>query len=110
MDNAVGRVAAGETDVASVAWGGEQARGELLGVEARRGGWSGGGVVGGSVLCSCVEVVVAALLGKVALGFEWETCTAVAQVPVKEAHGWGKAFAVSGGGGFASVIDAGACT
>ncbi|MCJ1270554.1 hypothetical protein MMC22_010451 [Lobaria immixta] len=107
VDDAVGRVAAGKTDVASVAWGGEQARGDLLGVEARRGGWSGGGVVGGSVLCSCVEVVVAAMLGKVALGFERETCPAVAQVPVKEAHGWGKAFAVSGGGRFASVIDAG---
>ena len=51
-----------------------------------------------------------AVLGKVALGFEWETCTAVALMPEKEAHGWGEAFAVSGRGPVASVIDAGACT
>ena len=58
----------------------------------------------------CVKVVAVALLGKVALGFEWETGTAVALVPIKEAHRWGEAFAVSGGVRDASAIDAGACT
>ena len=61
-------------------------------------------------MSNCLQVVAVALLGKVALGFEWETCTAVAFVPEKEAHGWGEAFAVSGRMQGASAIDAGACT
>ena len=68
-----------------------------------------GGFVGESELGGCVEIVAAALLGKVALDFEWETGTAVALVPEKEAHRRGEALAFSGRVRRASVTNAGAC-
>ena len=77
MDDAVGRIATGKTDIASVARRGEQTGGQLGGMV-----WEGpcrcGGFVGGSEPEGCVKVVAVALLGKVALGFKWETGTAVA--------------------------------
>ena len=107
VDDAVERIAAGETDVAGVARGGEQTGGQLGRKVREEGAWRRGG---GSELGGCVEIVAAALLGKVTLGFGRKTCTAVALVPEKEAHGWGEAFAVSFGDPVASAIDAGACT
>ena len=109
MDNAVSRVSAGKTDVTGVTRGREQTGGELGG-KVRRGAWSGGGFVGRSEPDGCVQVVAVALLGKVALGFEWETGAAVALVPVKETHGRGEAVAFSGRLRGASEIDAGAGT
>ena len=67
MDDAVGRVGTGETDVTDVARGGEQAGGELFG-NVQAGTWRGRGFVGGSELGSCVQVVAEAVLGKVAHG------------------------------------------
>ena len=55
--------------------------------KVRRGAWRGGGAVEGSELAGCVQVVAVAVLGKVALGFEWETCTAVALMPAGSSCG-----------------------
>ena len=103
MHDAVRRIVAGEADVACVAWGWEHAGGEL------RGKVRCGGFVGESELGSCVQVVAAALLGKVTLDFEWETGTAGALVLEKEAHRRGEAFTFSGRVRRASVTSAGAC-
>ena len=103
MHDAVRRIVAGKANVASVAWRWEHAGGEL------RGKVRCGGFVGESELGSCIQVVAAALLGKVALDFEWETGTAGALVPEKEAHRRGEAFAFSDRVRRASVNNAGAC-
>ena len=108
MHDAVLGVAACKADVASVARGGEQAGGELGGM-VWVGTWRGRGrgFVGGSELGSCVQIVAAAVLGKVALG-QVRDEPAAAAMPEHRAYGVRVAFAVSCKEPVAIAIDVGA--